>query len=91
MINDPVKLSSPAITPIDGLFFSLRCLEYFFVCMNVNKYFVELERNHAPEWLQFVLGLCIHGPLGVSCMIALFLGVAGVVAFIAGEDYESLD
>jgi hypothetical protein len=88
MINDPVKLSTPGITRLDGFFFSLRCLEYFFVCMNVNKFFVEIERQHAPEWLQFVLGLCIHGPLGVSCMIALFLGVAGVVALIAGDEIE---
>lgn len=88
MINDPVSLSTPSITRIDGLFFSLRCLEYFFVCMNVNTFVVDLERQHAPEWLQFVLGLCLHGPLGVSCMVAFFLGVVGVLVAISGEDFE---
>lgn len=88
MIHDPVKLSTPSITRLDGFFFSLRCLEYFFVCLKVNVFLVDLERQHAPQWLQFVLGLCIHGPLGVSCMVAFFLGVAGVVASMAGDDIE---
>lgn len=91
MIHDPVKLSTPGITRLDGFFFSLRCLEYFVVCMNVNVFLVELEKNHAPEWLQFVLGLCIHGPLGVSCMVAFFLGVIGVLVAMVGEDFESRD